>query len=157
MRGTKKLKRYIRKLMRLSIVTLLCFALIMMGGLFWIDNSWALIGDNDPTTKVELSLYTGGCLGDNSHTELDQDDNGVIPIAGGLLIYGNGDQDDNKNKAILIRTMAGAIVPLLPLRVVNSFTTHRLVAAYYDFGHLKVMPRGFSLFLGLNKTRLTCD
>jgi len=36
---------------------------MMMGGLFWLDNAWALIVDGDPATMTPIGdLSPGGCL-----------------------------------------------------------------------------------------------
>jgi len=37
------------------LMALLCFALVMMGTLFWVDNTWALITDDDPAIMIDLS------------------------------------------------------------------------------------------------------
>ena len=113
----------------------------MMGSLFWAGNSWALITDADPNTKTQIDLLLNGRLERGAQPELDQDGNGVIPIAGGMLVHGNGDQDDNRDDPVPLRRVGGGLV-IQPyaLKAATNFNERRTALAYKDFGHLKVMP-----------------
>ena len=126
----------------LLLVGFLCCSLIAMGTLFWVDNSWALITDHDPLTAVNIGPYLDDCVDEEPEIKADQDGDGVIPIAGGLLIRGNGDRDDNRGEEFkIVRCLSGSATTETTAAVSN-FKERRTVAAYKDFGHLKVMPAG---------------
>lgn len=84
------------------LIIFMSLSLVMMGCLFWVDNSWAVILDNDPGTFVDISIYLDGGLGNSGDPALGEDGDGVIPVVVGALVHGNGDQDDNKEEAFLL-------------------------------------------------------
>ena len=139
---TKPISRLRQNLTSFLLIPLMCLSLVMMGGLLWVNNSWALILDNDANTSVNLGIFLGGHLNDDPSPELDDDDDGVVPVAGGTLFHGNGDQDDNKEEAFLLRVNCGSIVEPPENYQLFAYSERRLVLAYIDFGHLKVMPAG---------------
>ena len=134
------LKRGLGRFYSLLLVALLCLSLVSMGGLFWVNNSWALVLDNDPTTMVNLAAFFDGSGSDAKCAELDDDNDGRVPVAGGVLVRGNGDRDDHKEEPLIIpRHMAAAAAPgfgRIPARALYR----PMVMSYKDFGHLKVMP-----------------
>lgn len=136
----KTYRRRLRNLLLIPGMAFLCFFLVMMGALFWVDNSWTLITDSDPATMTQMGLLLDGGLDSGACQALDQDGDGVIPIAGGALIRGNGDRDDNKEEAYLIRRLPAVIVEPETGSMGSGFNDRRMVKAYKDFGHLKVMP-----------------
>ncbi|MDL2260253.1 hypothetical protein LJB99_05200, partial [Deltaproteobacteria bacterium OttesenSCG-928-K17] len=84
---------------------------------------------------------------------LDPDGDGVIPLAGGYLIRGNGNQDDNREEAFFFQSPAGIMAAMPPIiQAATNFRERRIVAAYKDFGHLKVMPAADAA--NSNETRL---
>lgn len=129
------------------LVALLCFSLVMMGALVWIDNSWALITDNDPATMTRLDLLQGGGLDSLTCQALDQDGDGVIPFPGGYLIRGNGGLDDNKEEPFIVEGFSGIIIKPQPFKAVTNFRDRRTVVAYKDFGHLKLMPLAEAIYV----------
>jgi len=135
-RWKQYIKCHWRDCLQLPLVVFLCCSLVMMGTLFWIDNSWALILDNDPLTVAEISDYFDGNPG------LQDDDDGVVPIAGGILIRGNGDQDDNKEEIFQLDRRFEWVVYFKMYTALNSFVERHITRSYKDFGHLKVMPAG---------------
>lgn len=142
----KYCRRSLRAWLQIALVMLLCLSLGLMGTLFWVDNSWALIADSDPATQVQLSLLLRVDFGDLPDQLADEDGDGVLPIAGGFLVRGNGDQDDNREEAFFPQRPVGALSPPPAFRAaVDSFGERRTVAAYMDFGHLKVMPAAEAL------------
>ena len=118
----------------------LCCALVAMGTIFWVDNSWAFLPDDNPDTLVDISIFFDGQVGDGSCSELDPDGDGQIPLAGGKLQKGNGDQDDNKPKPMIIVYHSGALVSPDPFYVPAFNYSGGAVKSYLDFGHLKVFP-----------------
>ena len=52
-----------------------------------------MIADSDPETPLKIDLLLE-CWAGDSH-ELIQYDDGVAPVPGGMLVRGNGDQDDD--------------------------------------------------------------
>lgn len=118
----------------------MCLSLVKMGVIFWVGNTWALIPDNDPTTPTQVSMLFDGRLHNSHQAELDKDGDGVIPIAGGMLVRGNGDQDDNKEDPIQLRRVSVTVVQPYITKAATNFRDRRTVVAYKDFGHLKVMP-----------------
>lgn len=121
-------------------------SLVLMGGLIWIDNSWALFPDNDPATSFESSILFKITTGELDCDDLDPDGDGQIPLAGGKLMKGNGDQDDNKPEPLRIVYRLGAIIPANRPSVPLKRWDCQAVRSYLDFGHLKVFPDA-SVFL----------
>ncbi|UQZ88847.1 hypothetical protein C4J81_06390 [Deltaproteobacteria bacterium Smac51] len=115
----------------------------MMGTLFWIDNSWALIFDDDPYTQINISSYYDLDGNDDSRAELEADDDGIVPVTGGILVQGNGDQDDNRDEPFSITKRPSRVVSVKSTSIYSDFRERRMVKAYRDFGHLKVMPGSF--------------
>ena len=145
----------------IPLVALLCLSLVKMGGMFWVNNTWAVVPDSDPTTVTQISMLLGGGLYDGQETELDEDGDGVIPIAGGVLVRGNGNQDDNREEAVPLRRLTGVLIEPHTSKSVTNFNDRRTVVAYKDFGHLKVMPAADSSIINLEghdtiKGRLMC-
>ena len=110
----------------------LCAAWVMIqtGAWFWLDGFRAVRPDHDPATELHLEQV------------LDEDTWGDDDsIEGGFIIYGNGNSDDDREKAFVLKRWAGApISPQAPARAVSNFGERRTTSAYNDFGHLKVMP-----------------
>ena len=127
----------------------MCLSLVKMGVIFWVGNTWALIPDNDPTTPTQVSMLFDGRLHNSHQAELDKDGDGVIPIAGGMLVRGNGDQDDNKEDPIQLRRVSVTVVQPYITKAATNFRDRRTVVAYKDFGHLKVMPAADSSIINL--------
>lgn len=123
-----------------GMVLVISCSLIFMGGLIWIDNSWAIIPDGDPATSFESSVPLAVMTGEIDCDDLDPDGDGQIPLAGGTLLQGNGDQDDNKTEPWRIIYRLGEIIELRPYSAPVVFREHRVVSSYLDFGHLKVFP-----------------
>lgn len=124
-----------------------------MGSLFWVDNDWALIRvgpdgtliQGGPATALaQPSLFDLPLAGGLDHDEiqkLDPDGDGVIPLAGGYLLRGNGDQDDNREDVFFFRRLVDIPVASSPhIQTVTNYGERRTALAYKDFGHLKVMP-----------------
>ena len=124
----------------MMLVALLCCSLVAMGTLFWVDNSWALILDSDSATVVNIEPFLDDCVDGLPGIEEDEAEDGVIPIAGGYLISGNGDRDDNKGEEFTIVRRCSGVVTTENRPAFSTFNERRTVAAYKDFGHLKVMP-----------------
>ena len=139
-RWVRHIRRHMRNFLRFSLVAFLSCSLIMMGSLFWIDNSWALIFDDDPQTMVDIVDYLDGDLDDDSG--LQDDDDGIVPITGGTLIRGNGDQDDNKEETFQLCRQVGRLIDYKTHSAMNGFEERYTTRSYKDFGHLKVMPVG---------------
>ena len=143
----------------------LCCSLVMMGTLFWVDNSWAFFPDNDPTTTVDISILITGQAGDDFASELDPDGNGQIPLSGGKLLRGNGDRDDNRQEPIVIICGTGELVAPNSSEAQAFFQSHREVKSYLDFGHLKIFPdvqvaiivRNNCCYRNKAVVRLVCD
>jgi hypothetical protein len=163
--GYRALKLLRRSLLWLAVLGLSC-SLISMGGLIWVDNSWALIPDGDPATSFDRSIFDI-MAGQADCSDLDPDGDGQIPLTGGKLVKGNGDQDDNREEYFIFMPLAvvsgrGGLwsvsanhhqnrqVPFVSpvskagtepkLKPGPSGLTHcRITVAYKDFGHLKVM------------------
>ena len=136
----RHINSHMRNFLRFSLVAVLCCSLVMMGTLFWVDNSWALIFDDDPQTMVEISALLDDDLVDDSN--LQDDDDGVIPITGGTLVRGNGDQDDNKDETFSLARQFGRVIDFKAHPALNRFEEQYTTRSYKDFGHLKVMPAG---------------
>ena len=136
----KYLKRGLGRFNSLLLAALLCLSLVNMGTLFWVNNSWALVLDNDPTSMVNLAAFFDGGGSDAKCAELDDDNDGLVPVAGGVLVRGNGDRDDHKEEPFTIPLhVADAVVPLFYL--FSAKAAYRCMAvSYKDFGHLKLMP-----------------
>jgi len=126
--------------LRVMLVGLLCCSLVAMGTIFWVDNSWAFLPDQDPDTLVDISIFFNGQVGDGACSELDPDGDGQIPLAGGKLQRGNGDQDDNKPKPVIIVYQPGALAASNPFNVSAFIWSGSAVKSYLNFGHLKIFP-----------------
>ena len=122
------------------LVGLLCCSLMAIGMIFWVDNSWALLPDDNPDTLMDISIFFDGQVGDGACPELDSDGDGQIPLAGGKLQRGNGDQDDNKLKPIIIIYQPEALVAPNPFNVPAIMWSGSVVKSYLNFGHLKIFP-----------------
>jgi len=133
--------RRLRNHLLIPLVAFLCLSLVSTGCLFWVDNSWAYVRGGESESLVQVDLLDGG-LDYDEIQEFDPDGDGIIPVAGGYLIRGNGDRDDNREEPFVLSRLAGEIVRPRTFKAVTSFGERRTVAAYKDFGHLKVMPAG---------------
>lgn len=129
---------------------------MMMGTLFWVSNSWALIMDDDPATRVDLAAYLHAGLADGHIQALDPGGDGRIPIAGGTLVRGNGDQDDNREERPLLHLVSAVVVPPRAAKAVSNFSERRTAVAYKDFGHLKIMPAGDNIDIE-KRNQASCD
>jgi len=118
------------------LVAVLSLALIWVGCLVWIDNSLAIIPDNDPRTSF---LLEGGSAARAKPAQLHQA--GPVSDSGGgaLVVRGNGDRDDNREEAFYFQAAAGLRVPAEYRSAVSGFKQLRTAVAYKDFGHLKIM------------------
>lgn len=125
-----------------GVVLFISCSLVFMGGLIWIDNSWAIIPDDDPATSFDSSLLRDILDGGDDLDERDADGDGQIPVPGGKLVRGNGDQDDNRQEPLRIVYRPGALIVQNHSPVPAKMWTHRTLKSYLDFGHLKVMPNG---------------
>jgi len=61
---------------------------------------------------------------------LDEDGDGVVPVAGGILFHGNGDQDDNKEEAVLLLVNCGSIVDQPESCSFFTYSERRLIPAF---------------------------
>lgn len=111
----------------------------MMGGLMWVDNTWAYIGGGQTEDAIPLESLLDG-LDYEEIQQFDADGDGMIPLAGGVLLRCNGDQDDNKEERVIIQLLAGETVSPFFSKSATNYDERRTVTAYKDFGHLKVMP-----------------
>ena len=93
------------------LVTAVAFALISVGSLIWIDNSVAVIPDNDPTTFVQLELIDGIEGNEDGSAEWQDDDHDwKDPLHGQMVVRGNGDRDDNKEESYFLRRYVGQVI-----------------------------------------------
>ena len=138
-------KSALRQAVSLMLVLLVSCSLVSMGGMLWINNSWAFFPDDDPATKANISFSLDGQAGDDFDSKFDPDGDGQIPLAGGKLIKGNGDQDDNKEREFILCRRFDRVIEFKPHPTRNSFATRRVTMSYKDFGHLKVRPAGDGL------------
>lgn len=132
--------RVLRRTMLWLAVMVMSCSLISMGGLIWVDNSWAIFPDDDPSTSFDSSLLFGIMTGEVDCDDLDPDGDGQIPLAGGTLLRGNGDQDDNKSDPLRLLVRTGAIVTPNHYYAPIKKWDYRATKSYLDFGHLKVFP-----------------
>lgn len=106
-------------------------------------NSWAYIRNGVSNASIKIKLYDLPLKDGLDHDELkasDVDGNGIIPLADGILIRSNGDQEDNKEEIFIFISLAGRMIKVQVLKAISSFLERRTVTAYRDFGRLKVMP-----------------
>ena len=129
-----------RRILMIPLAAILCFSLVMMGGLIWINNTWAIMPDDDPATSFDISAFFGYSIGQIDLSDLDPDGDGQIPLAGGKLLRGNGDQDDNKQDPIVIVYRLEALVETSFSDAPVLCQAGQMVKSYLDFGHLKVFP-----------------
>jgi len=135
---------WVAGLLRQSVLWLcimvLSFSLILIGGLFWINNRWAFIPDNNPASSFNFSAIFDTLNGSGDLSALDPDGDGQIPLTGGKLVKGNGDQDDNKQEPVVIVYQPGTLIEPnfsdAPVLCQGGWT----VKSYLGFGHLKVFP-----------------
>lgn len=137
--GHRTVKLLRRSLLWLAVLVMSC-SLISMGGLIWINNSWAVFPDDDPATSFDFSLILETLNGQADFSAIDVDGDGQIPVPGGKLLKGNGTRDDNKHDPIVIVSRPGEIITPNPFNALVVFRVHRAVSSYLDFGHLKVFP-----------------
>ena len=78
--------------LRRMLAALLCCSQVAMGTIFWVDNSWAFLPEDNPDTLVDISIFFDGQVGDGPCSDLTPDGDGQIPLAGGKQQRGNGDQ-----------------------------------------------------------------
>gem|GEM_PF-2707112 len=148
----KKYQRLGKNILLILLEVFLCLSLVMTGSLFWINNSYAVIPDNDPTTMIDLGQLLGegsggGGPGGSVPSMLGLSDDGVIPVAGGVLVSGNGDLDDNKEEPFILKDLCKEIIwRQTYAKAVASFRERRTVTAYKDFGHLKVIPAAWGYY-----------
>lgn len=158
-----------KRLLRQSLLWLVVMgqscSLILMGGLIWVNNTWAVLPDDDPATPFSVTVLYAAMTGAVDCSALGHDGDGQIPIDGGKLLKGNGDQDDNREESFAFPPLAASgrmgwsvsanynqsrQTPLVAsvskvgtdqkLRPRPSgFIQRRLAATYKDFGHLKLM------------------
>ena len=112
----------------------------MMGRLIWIDNSWAVLPDGDPGTSFESSILFEALADKIDCEDLDPDGDGQIPLTGGKLVKGNGDQDDNRSEPWRIVYRPGVLISRVYFSAPAKMRDHGVVKSYLDFGHLKVFP-----------------
>jgi hypothetical protein len=121
------------------LVTALSLTLIWMGCLIWMNNSLALIPDNDPRTNINIEMMVGFDSGKADH-QWHQAGHSPDSSGGVLCARGNGNRDDNRERSFVFQPPLGEEIVLAPINVETGFDQRRTVAAYKDFGHLKVMP-----------------
>ena len=115
--------------------------------MIWIGNSWAVLPDGDPGTSLDSSILFE-ILSDKIDCEdLDPDGDGQIPLAGGKLLRGNGDQDDNRSEPWRIVYRPGALISWVYFSAPAKMRDHGAVKSYLDFGHLKVFPEASVFFV----------
>lgn len=120
------------------LVLCLVAALIFTGSVIWIGNDLALIPDNDPRTRFTLETLDGPASKRKPpqfHCEGRADDSGGRT----MMVRGNGDQDDNREEAFLIKPWAAETVAPPAASSADNFKERRTAVSYKDFGHLKVM------------------
>lgn len=125
-------------------------SLISIGGLIWINNSWAVIPDEDPSTFFEISVIWDELDGNDDISALDPDGDGRIPVPGGTLLKGNGDQDDNKQEPMTIVYRPGALEAPNFSDAPLFCREDLAVKSYLGFGHLKIFPDA-PTFISLKK------
>lgn len=130
----------LRQTFSLLLVLTVAISVICMGGILWVNNSWAVVPDDDPSTYFDISVFFDDLDGKSDLPDMDSDGDGQIPLAGGKLLKGNGDQDDNKHEPILLGINCGSIVDHPDSIFLRICSATNVVQSYVDFGHLKVMP-----------------
>ena len=78
----------------IPLVAFLCLSLVMMGGLIWVDNSWAYTGGGQAGDLIQADFFFDG-LDQDEIQELDADGSGMIPLAADILSKGNVGLDDS--------------------------------------------------------------
>lgn len=149
------------------LVLILSLALIWVGCLVWIDNSIAIIPDNDPATFVSPQAIKGFGSVDGRHHTIQSDVRDFNSGSAQRVVRGNGDQDDNREEYFSLIPLTGTLgqsglwsvtanynqsrqtfsaAPVSKVRTEpkpqprpSGFVQRRTVVAYKDFGHLKVM------------------
>ena len=130
-----------------AMALVLSCSLILTGGLIWINNTWAMVQDNDPDTSFDVSIIFDGMDGKTDLSDLDPDGDGQIPLAGGKLLKGNGGFDDNKPDPILITGRAVVLVTPSSFPAPLLVQENRVIKSYLDFGHLKIFPDASSSYI----------
>ena len=116
-------------------------ALINVGCLLWFGNSRAVVPDNNPATVTQLELIDDIEGNEGRAAEWRDDDyDRAGPLQAQMIVRGNGNQDDNRESSFFLRRHAGPVINTECKDSASSFNERRTVAAYRDFGHLKVMP-----------------
>lgn len=134
------------------LIILVALSLVWNGCLIWIDNSIAVIPFTGPVFHLDL---TGNCPCTDQGDGLCEMGRPPSPLAGALLLRGNGDLDDNRSEVFSYPSIFSRIKTDHPPAAVTDFDERQTTAAYRDFGHLKVMPDGESeIHLGLIIARL---
>ena len=133
------------------LVVVIAFALIFVGSLIWINNSVAIIPDNDPLTFIRLEIIAA------AEPQFQAADHDWEDLAENqIVVRGNGDRDDNREQPFVLSLVEFDIVPIIPIPATISFADSRMVVAYWKFGHLKIMPAAEMFFTVLNLNRDIC-
>ena len=129
------------------LVMVVAFALIFVGSLIWINNSVAIIPDNDSTTFIRLEIIAAA---EPQFKAADHDWEDLAENQ--IVVRGNGDRE----LPFVLSLVESDVVPIIPIPAVTSFADSRMVVAYWKLGHLKVMPAAEMLFTVLNLNRNIC-
>ena len=126
------------------LVMMVAFALIFIVSLIWLDNSVAIIPNNDSTTSARLEIVDGKEVIAVEGPEFQATDHDQEDLAKSQkIVRGNGGRDDNRERPFVLSLVESDIVPIIPIPVV----------AYWKLGHLKVMQPAEMLFTVLNLNR----
>ena len=118
-------------------------AVINVGCYVWINNSVAVIPDNDPATVVLLELYDGYDHGPGDPSDDIYTSPRPLGEAGSRaqsVVRGNGNQDDNRVERYFYQRIASAMLAPKAVKPASTFNLRYTAVALKDFGHLKVMP-----------------
>ena len=79
----------------IPLVALLCLSLVKMGGMFWVNNTCAVVPDSVLIYVTQITMLLVGSLYDAQLTPLYADGHVVQSPAEGHRVRGTGNPDDN--------------------------------------------------------------
>ena len=133
-------------ILRYCLVAMVSFSLFLMGCWVWIDNRWAVIpsltGEGQGSLDLDFIMDLLGVPGDPMSQDLMDPVKAAARDAALPLVAGNGDGDDNRREPFVARKRIGQQERLKKSIATTTWHERRTVAAYKDFGHLKVSPAG---------------